>query len=442
MLTPQLLLLLLHLVLDSSFTPEVEMRGGRVSRRPSRQAMLASTSSKVSTVPEKSMVSKEEKEEEFQTVVLGLIARYSRYSWLTWIVVKIILKVTTYTVLKADKMDEEAHTWITDWGPFVNPVISLFSLAMKPSIWTLEIVGLREPLAELGWHLYKNSVFYGLLSDQPGDDLVERSWASQQFSAAWTSFLRFGAENTLAIPALWILWLVALDFFRWKDRSKQRKVLRSLTKESEGGSSQDKNLKSITLEDKQAGEQKNWGNVVRRYKPRRVGTTSPNFSNRGEPKLALEGPPSVPEKEDEDAFSVTEFFKDMCTIWNCLATQSKTKDVKANQKAIEDKSEEPLKDPLPLLPAIEHSGDKIEETSGTLDTIEKEGGSQLEVENSESEDGSETSSGGEIVDYQSMIYLPEKQLKQIGKALAALHCWYCKVKLNTLVHSILSIGSK
>lgn len=215
-----------------------------------------------------------------------------------------------------------------------------------------------------------------------------------------------------------------------------------MTKESEGGSSQDKNLKSITLEDKQAGEQKNWGNVVRRYKPRRVGTTSPNFSNRGEPKLALEGPPSVPEKEDEDAFSVTEFFKDMCTIWNCLATQSKTKDVKANQKAIEDKSEEPLKDPLPLLPAIEHSGDKIEETSGTLDTIEKEGGSQLEVENSESEDGSETSSGGEIVDYQSMIYLPEKQLKQIGKALAALHCWYCKVKLNTLVHSILSIGSK
>ena len=80
---------------------------------------------------------------------------------------------------KADKMDEEAHTWITDWGPFVNPVISLFSLAMKPSIWTLEIVGLREPLAELGWHLYKNSVFYGLLSDQPGDDLVERSWASK-----------------------------------------------------------------------------------------------------------------------------------------------------------------------------------------------------------------------------------------------------------------------
>ena len=70
-------------------------------------------------------------EDQFQDVVLGLIARYSRYSWITWLVVKIILKVTTYTVLKADKMDAEAHTWITDWGPFVNPVISLVSNQLK-----------------------------------------------------------------------------------------------------------------------------------------------------------------------------------------------------------------------------------------------------------------------------------------------------------------------
>ena len=84
-------------------------------------------------------------------------------------------------------MDAEAHTWITDWGPFVNPVISLFSLAMKPSIWTLEIVGLREPLTELGWRLYKNSVFYGLLEDQPGDDLVERSWASKNLFFCFAS---------------------------------------------------------------------------------------------------------------------------------------------------------------------------------------------------------------------------------------------------------------
>ena len=84
--------------------------------------------------------------------------------------------------LQADKMDEEAHTWITDWGPFVNPFISLFTFLMKPSLWTLDIVGVREPLEELGWRLYKNSVFYELLSDQPGSDLVERSWASKKNS--------------------------------------------------------------------------------------------------------------------------------------------------------------------------------------------------------------------------------------------------------------------
>ena len=79
---------------------------GKVSRRPSRQVMLASTSSKVATLSSSSSTTVEKEEEEkFQTVVLGLIARYSRYSWLTWIVVKIILKVTTYTVLKVTTFD-------------------------------------------------------------------------------------------------------------------------------------------------------------------------------------------------------------------------------------------------------------------------------------------------------------------------------------------------
>ena len=74
---------------------------GRVGRRPNRQtALVPSTSlSKVAASKAMETVEKEE-DEKFQTVVLSLIARYSRYSWLTWIVVKIILKVTTYTVLK------------------------------------------------------------------------------------------------------------------------------------------------------------------------------------------------------------------------------------------------------------------------------------------------------------------------------------------------------
>ena len=37
--------------------------------------------------------------------------------------------------------------------------------------------------------------------------------------------------------------------------------------------------------------------------------------------------------------------------------------------------------------------------------------------------------------------MPDKELKQISKAIERVHCWFCKVKKNTLDHSIMSIGS-
>lgn len=77
-------------------------------------------------------------------------------------------------------MDAEAHTWITDWGPIVNPVISLAQIVIKPTIWTLEILGLSGPLTMPVWQIYKDSVFYGLFSDHPVEDLVESSWISKQ----------------------------------------------------------------------------------------------------------------------------------------------------------------------------------------------------------------------------------------------------------------------
>ena len=49
--------------------------------------------------------------------------KYSRYSWSTWFVLKIFIKLTTYSMLKARDMEEEAQAWITDWGPIVNPFI-------------------------------------------------------------------------------------------------------------------------------------------------------------------------------------------------------------------------------------------------------------------------------------------------------------------------------
>ena len=86
-------------------------------------------------------------------------------------------------------MDAEAHTWITDWGPFVNPLISLAQLVIKPTVWTLEILGLSEPLTALGWQIYKDSVFYGLFSDHPVEDLVERSWISKKSNNYFPNFL-------------------------------------------------------------------------------------------------------------------------------------------------------------------------------------------------------------------------------------------------------------
>ena len=37
--------------------------------------------------------------------------------------------------------------------------------------------------------------------------------------------------------------------------------------------------------------------------------------------------------------------------------------------------------------------------------------------------------------------MPDRQLKQISKAINRVHCWYCKVEKNTLDHLIMSIDS-
>ena len=215
--------------------------------------------------------------------------------------------------------------------------------------------------------------------------------------------------------------------FRLKYRSKQGKVLRSLSKE--GNTEKDPRkelLKSIIVEEKSVAKRENLGNMSRRHRPPR----GADLSNQPKPKLAIEGP--VTEKEDEDAFSVTEFFKDMLTIWTCLVNQSNSETKKRENQTTKD--ERPKKPQLPF-PAIDNK------TAKALNKNENEA-ENVVTENSDSEDWSErSSSGGEVgeglkdtkegvvdLDYQGMIYLPENQLKQIRKPLAAVHCWYCKVQ--------------
>ena len=62
--------------------------------------------------------------EEKEPFIMKAILRYSRYTWGTWLVMKIFIKLTTYSMLKERDMEAEAHSWISDWGPLVNPFIN------------------------------------------------------------------------------------------------------------------------------------------------------------------------------------------------------------------------------------------------------------------------------------------------------------------------------
>ena len=66
------------------------------------------------------------------------ILKYLRYGWL---VIKILIKVTTYYMLKERDMLTEAHNWITDWGPILNLVfyplsrILVFIYNLRTTLW-------------------------------------------------------------------------------------------------------------------------------------------------------------------------------------------------------------------------------------------------------------------------------------------------------------------
>ena len=70
-------------------------------------------------------------DDEDLSYLVSAVMKYSRYSWSTWFVLKIFIKLTTYSMLKARDMEEEAHKWITDWGPIVNPFIDYVFLPVS-----------------------------------------------------------------------------------------------------------------------------------------------------------------------------------------------------------------------------------------------------------------------------------------------------------------------
>ena len=203
---------------------------------------------------------------------------------------------------------------------------------------------------------------------------------------------------------------------RWKDRSKQRKVLRSLSGDNnlEERSNNKKEIKAITEEKKTKKD--NWESVMKRYKPRR-GHQMP--SPASVPKLTIESPS---ESCDPDAFSIWEFLKDMKTIWDCLTNNSKTGEtVKKGTQTESVKTN--IKETVPALPPPEVPCSEFdgcihevkcnmrEQAVDKMRVKEKEWSVDLEtdlcIHNSES-DSSSTSA------------------KDILKKDSD-HCWFCKI---------------
>merc|ERR1711915_340190 len=68
-------------------------------------------------------IHKKYKEIEMESAMKTFL-RYSRYTWGSWFILKVFIKVSTYYALKARDLNTEAYSWITDWGPLVNPFIN------------------------------------------------------------------------------------------------------------------------------------------------------------------------------------------------------------------------------------------------------------------------------------------------------------------------------
>jgi len=86
---------------------------------------------------------------------LKILTKYSMFTWSTWIVLKLFIKFSAYSVLKSSNREEEAHKWITDWGPLANPFIQyIFYPSYKVVMYFLHH---EEPIFE---DIYETSITY------------------------------------------------------------------------------------------------------------------------------------------------------------------------------------------------------------------------------------------------------------------------------------------
>ena len=187
-------------------------------------------------------------------VFLKGIFKYSKYIWSTWFVMKIWIKLTTYSMLKARGQEIEAYNWITDWGPLVMPFVNWIFLPLSRLL--LFFYEMTEPF----WvSLYFENILPIYLRHL--QHLVEPPfYMIQDFSVAIliSSFSIFRAIQSIDWGTLVfvVLFLFACgESTSFYCKMKMRKMYRKLKKE-------------IEMERLEIEEEQNLKNEKRRFRPR------------------------------------------------------------------------------------------------------------------------------------------------------------------------------
>ena len=143
-----------------------------------------------------------------------------KYSWSAWIVLKLFIKLSTYSMLKSNNREEEAYKWITDWGPFFNPFIEyVFHPSYKVIMYFLN---------------YKEQIFE-TFSEPPiaylMQDILDNLFCSLHCATLNILFLRMTLYRaiisvdlgTLVLIVLFCLSFIVIFCFCWKIAAKKRK---------------------------------------------------------------------------------------------------------------------------------------------------------------------------------------------------------------------------
>ena len=165
--------------------------------------------------------------------LLGLfkISFNSSY-WSTWFVLKIFIKLTTYSMLKARDMEEEAHKWITDWGPIGDPFIEyvFFSVSRIAILFFNQI----EAFSEYDYYfingpLYNCYIKY--LIEPPFFILQDISVKILIFDLSfYETFIRIDLGSLVFI---FIFFCACRDIFCFYWKKKMKKIYRKVKNELE-----------------------------------------------------------------------------------------------------------------------------------------------------------------------------------------------------------------